>query len=433
MINRFLLLAFVVNMAISAPARAQTSFAPLAERLMPSVVNISTWQQEEKDTPDVKNDLLFASPDGRTALGSGFVISEDGYIATNYHVIESAQKISVVTFDNKVYEAEVSGTDAKTDIALIKIGTEVPLPAVEFGDSDRVKIGDWVLAIGNPFGLGSSVTAGIISAKSRDIDSGPYDDYLQTDASINQGNSGGPMFDMEGKLIGINTAIFSTVGNSVGVGFALPSNQAEWVLDELKNKGKVERSWLGITVKQTQTETGVSGLAVVSFADDIIAEQDNLQIGDIILSVNNQPVSTAKAFSLNVSKMPVGSSLELKIWRNGTITDIKTTTSLMPSERTDNQKAAVLQPKTGKEYPLLGLRLNELTVSEIFSGSEAADKGVQKGDILNKINDTKVYIADELDRQIEEAVLSGEPLRLEFISAENGEAYFAEISLKEQE
>ena len=299
MINRFLLLAFVVNMAISAPARAQTSFAPLAERLMPSVVNISTRQQEEKDTPDVKNDLLFASPDGRTALGSGFVISEDGYIATNYHVIEGAQKISVVTFDNKVYEAEVSGTDAKTDIALIKIGTEVPLPAVEFGDSDRVKIGDWVLAIGNPFGLGSSVTAGIISAKSRDIDSGPYDDYLQTDASINQGNSGGPMFDMEGKLIGINTAIFSTVGNSVGVGFALPSNQAEWVLDELKNKGKVERSWLGITVKQTQTETGVSGLAVVSFADDIIAEQDNLQIGDIILSVNNQPVSTAKAFSLN--------------------------------------------------------------------------------------------------------------------------------------
>lgn len=433
MIKRFLLLAFVVNIAISAPARAQTSFAPLAERLMPSVVNISTWQQEENDTPDVENDLLFASPDGRTALGSGFVISEDGYIATNYHVIEGAQKISVVTFDNKVYEAEVTGTDAKTDIALIKIGTEVPLPAVEFGDSDKVKIGDWVLAIGNPFGLGSSVTAGIISAKSRDIDSGPYDDYLQTDASINQGNSGGPMFDMEGKLIGINTAIFSTVGNSVGVGFALPSNQAEWVLDELKNKGKVERSWLGITVKQTQTETGVSGLAVVSFADDIVAEQEHLQVGDIILMFNGEEVSTAKAFSLNVSKMPVGGSLELKVWRNGKIMDIKTTTSLMPSEKTDNQKAAVLQSEVGKEYPLLGLRLNELTVSEVFSGSEAVDKGVQKGDILNKINDTKVYIADELDKQIEEAVLSGKPLRLEFISAENGETYFAEIVLKERE
>lgn len=433
MIKRFLLLAFVVNIAISAPARAQTSFAPLAERLMPSVVNISTWQQEENDTPDVENDLLFASPDGRTALGSGFVISEDGYIATNYHVIEGAQKISVVTFDNKVYEAEVTGTDAKTDIALIKIGTEVPLPAVEFGDSDKVKIGDWVLAIGNPFGLGSSVTAGIISAKSRDIDSGPYDDYLQTDASINQGNSGGPMFDMEGKLIGINTAIFSTVGNSVGVGFALPSNQAEWVLDELKNKGKVERSWLGITVKQTQTETGVSGLAVVSFADDIVAEQEHLQVGDIILMFNGEEVSTAKAFSLNVSKMPMGSSLELKVWRNGKIMDIKTTTSLMPSERTDNQKAAVLQSEAGKEYPLLGLRFNGLTVSEIFSGSEAADKGVQKGDILNKINDTKVYIADELDKQIEEAVLSGKSLRLEFISAENGETYFAEIVLKERE
>lgn len=432
MINRFLLLAFVVNMAISAPARAQTSFAPLAERLMPSVVNISTWQQEEKDTPDVENDLLFASPDGRTALGSGFTISEDGYIATNYHVIEGAQKISVVTFDNKVYEAEVIGTDAKTDIALIKIGTDAPLPAVEFGDSDKVRVGDWVLAIGNPFGLGSSVTAGIISAKSRDIDSGPYDDYLQTDASINQGNSGGPMFDMEGKLIGINTAIFSTVGNSVGVGFALPSNQAEWVLNELKNKGKVERSWLGITVKQAQTETGVSGLAVVSFADNIVAEQEHLQIGDIILMLNGEEVSTAKTFSLNVSKMPVGSSLELKVWRNGKIMDIKTSTSLMPSEKTDNQKTVIL-PKNGKKYPLLGLRLNELTVSEVFSGSEAEDKGVQKGDILNKINDTKIYVADELDKQIEEAVLSGEPLRLEFISADGGESYFAEFVLKKRE
>ena len=432
MITRFLLLAFFINVTTTVTVRAQTSFAPLAERLMPSVVNISTQQQEEQDNPDVQNNLLFASPDGRAALGSGFAVSADGYIATNYHVIEGAKKISVVTFDDKVYEAKVIGTDAKTDIALIKINNSDPMQPVDFGDSDKIRIGDWVLAIGNPFGLGSSVTAGIISAKSRDIESGPYDDYLQTDASINQGNSGGPMFDMNGKLIGINTAIFSTVGNSVGVGFALPSNQAKWVLEELKNKGKVERGWLGISVKQAKTETGISGLAIVSFADNKIAKQSPLQLGDIILSVNDMAISSAKDFSLSVSRMAKGTKLNLSIWRNGKITEVAVYVQQMPDEIPDNDKinnSFSDKQISSAQYDALGLYFDGFRVIQVMPGSEAAEKGIRSGDVLKRINGIAIYVTDELDRKIQEALISGEPLRLEFVSEESGEPYFVELSV----
>ena len=433
MIKKFLLLAFLVNVAASAEAVAQTSFAPLAERLMPSVVNISTKQQDTEDTPEVLDDLLFASADGRVALGSGFAISDDGYIATNYHVIEGAQKISVVTFDNKVYEARVIGTDIKTDIALIKIASQEPLLPIEFGDSDKVKIGDWVLAIGNPFGLGSSVTAGIISAKSRDIDSGPYDDYLQTDASINQGNSGGPMFDMEGKLIGINTAIFSTIGNSVGVGFALPSNQAKWVLEELKTKGKVERGWLGISVKSAKADSGVSGLAVLAFADDETAKISKLKVGDIIVELEGQPVGSAKAFSLQISQKHQGDVVNLKIWRGGNMESVKADVMLMPDEKkTDimtisSEDSSENNLHLGKNYPALGFNMQDLKVTYVMPESEAFKKGVRDGDVLKKVNGRIVYIADELEYQIDDSKLSGEPLRLEFESGENQENYFVEI------
>ncbi len=433
MIKKFLLLAFLVNVAASAEAVAQTSFAPLAERLMPSVVNISTKQQDTEDTPEVLDDLLFASADGRVALGSGFAISDDGYIATNYHVIEGAQKISVVTFDNKVYEARVIGTDIKTDIALIKIASQEPLLPIEFGDSDKVKIGDWVLAIGNPFGLGSSVTAGIISAKSRDIDSGPYDDYLQTDASINQGNSGGPMFDMEGKLIGINTAIFSTIGNSVGVGFALPSNQAKWVLEELKTKGKVERGWLGISVKSAKADSGVSGLAVLAFADDETAKISKLKVGDIIVELEGQPVGSAKAFSLQISQKHQGDVVNLKIWRGGNMESVKADVMLMPDEKKTDimtispEDSSENNLHLGKNYPALGFNMQDLKVTYVMPESEAFKKGVRDGDVLKKVNGRIVYIADELEYQIDDSKLSGEPLRLEFESGENQENYFVEI------
>lgn len=433
MIKKFLLLAFLVNVAASAEAVAQTSFAPLAERLMPSVVNISTKQQDTEDTPEVLDDLLFASADGRVALGSGFAISDDGYIATNYHVIEGAQKISVVTFDNKVYEARVIGTDIKTDIALIKIASQEPLLPIEFGDSDKVKIGDWVLAIGNPFGLGSSVTAGIISAKSRDIDSGPYDDYLQTDASINQGNSGGPMFDMEGKLIGINTAIFSTIGNSVGVGFALPSNQAKWVLEELKTKGKVERGWLGISVKSAKADSGVSGLAVLAFADDETAKISKLKVGDIIVELEGQPVGSAKAFSLQISQKHQGDVVNLKIWRGGNMESVKADVMLMPDEKKTDIMTVSPEDSSennlhlGKNYPALGFNMQDLKVTYVMPESEAFKKGVRDGDVLKKVNGRIVYVADELEYQIDDSKLSGEPLRLEFESGENQENYFVEI------
>ena len=233
------------------------SFADLVEQLSPSVVNISTTPKDENTEPHNEflngttsdSDIFSSSPSGHVALGSGFILDEEGYILTNSHVIENASEITVILHDNTPLAAVLVGTDKKTDLALIKVDTNRKLTPVKFGDSDKIRVGDWILAIGNPFGLGGSVTAGIISAKSRDIASGPYDNFIQTDASINQGSSGGPMFNLQGEVIGINTAIFSTTGGSMGIGFAIPANQAHFVIKQLKEQGKVTRGWIGIKIQ----------------------------------------------------------------------------------------------------------------------------------------------------------------------------------------
>jgi len=413
------------------PSKAQMSFAPLAEKVMPSVVNISTRVKETPDTPDIINNLLFTGADGLTALGSGFIVKDNGFIVTNRHVIEQAGKISVITADGTAYAAQIAGVDLLTDLALIKIDPQAPLLPIEFGDSDQVRIGDWVLAVGNPFGLGSSVSAGIISAKSRDIESGLYDNYLQTDAAINQGNSGGPLFDTNGKLIGINTVIFSTTGNSVGIGFALPANEARWVINQLLEKGKVERSWLGIAVKPTKTDDQRQGLLITSFETDELPQKNNLQIGDIILAYNDQPVTSAKAFSAAISRLPASSSLQLTIWQNGKISDITVTTGLMPDPEPVMpdlpQTSAPLETK-GRYVQALNFYLNDFTVSHIENGSEAAVKGVKSGDKLLKAGGVNLITMDELKRQIEEASLGNKLLRLDFEDAE-GNPYFVELTV----
>lgn len=425
------------------PCHAQTSFAPLAEKLMPSVVNISSQQQDTEDEPGVVNDLLFSAPDGRVALGSGFIVSADGYIVTNRHVIEKASKISVIGFDNQEYEAQVIGDDIKTDVAVIKIMPQKPLLPVEFGDSDKIKVGDWILAIGNPFGLGSSVTAGIISAKSRDIDSGPYDNYLQTDASINQGNSGGPMFDMDGRLIGINTAIFSSSGNSVGIGFALPVNQARWVVEQLRQNGKVERAWLGIAVKPIKVSDNLSGLVVTAFEDENIGLGNGLQLGDVILQLNGVPAISAKEFSLQVAQMAPETEVQLQLWRNGEIISQKARTgrmiepeheiempdpqSVSPRLNVENKTMESESATAGKFYPQLRLTLNGLTVVKVEEGSEAALKGVKSGDAIVKAGNLNITSPEDLHFHMQEAVLSATPLRLDFQDGETGEGYFVEI------
>ncbi|MBQ7303465.1 MAG: trypsin-like peptidase domain-containing protein [Alphaproteobacteria bacterium] len=259
-------LVFCLSLIVSCKVNAQTSFAPLVEELMPAVVSISTNVAHKNDAPDVHDDLIYENYQ-REILGSGFVFSDDGYIVTNAHVISDADTISVITNENDSYNADIVGIDEKTDIALIKVNADKKLNSVVLGNSDEVNVGDWVLAIGNPFGLGNSVTAGIISAKSRDIGDNSYNDYFQTDASINQGNSGGPMFNINGEVIGINSAIFSASGNGVGVGFALPSNDVAWIINQLKNNKKVVRSWLGIELKPVKTKNNVYGLVITSAVD----------------------------------------------------------------------------------------------------------------------------------------------------------------------
>ncbi|MGE5269872.1 MAG: trypsin-like peptidase domain-containing protein, partial [Thiohalocapsa sp.] len=262
------------GLRLSAGARpAPDSFADLAEQLLPSVVNVSTTQtlkpeQKERlgkhfppgspfeeffkdffDRNSQRGDSPHAKPRKATSLGSGFIIDQTGYIVTNNHVIADADAITVNLHDDTSLKAELVGRDTKTDVAVLKVKTDKKLVAVRWGDSEKARVGDWVLAIGNPFGLGGSVTAGILSARQRDINSGPYDDFLQTDAAINRGNSGGPMFNMDGEVIGINTAIYSPSGGSVGIGFAIPSDTAKNVIAQLKEKGHVTRGWLGVSIQ----------------------------------------------------------------------------------------------------------------------------------------------------------------------------------------
>lgn len=429
MMFRPLIAALLAGVCAVGSAKAQTSFSPLVEKVMPSVVNISARQQEAEDAPEVQNNLVFDEQEKRFGLGSGFVVSSDGYIATNRHVIEQADAITVITNNQKEYQATLVGQDLQTDLALIKIEPDEPLSAVVFGDSDKIKVGDWVLAAGNPFGLGSSVSAGIISAKSRDIGSGYYDNYLQTDAAINQGNSGGPLFDMNGALVGVNTAIFSTTGNSVGVGFALPSNQAEWVLAKLKTGGKVERGWLGITIKSAQAQDGAKGLAVVSLQDENLALMNGLQVGDMIVALNDAQVTSVNDFVVKIAQMPVESIIKLTVWRAGEIVDINAVTSLMPEAKTPQNQRLKAVNEPVEKYNKLGLIFNGLRVMAVKSGSDAAQKGVKAGDVLLKINGIAVYVPDEIERRIAEAELSGEQLKLDFNDPRTDEEYFVECAV----
>ena len=291
--------------AAAFPVRAQygfPSFADLAEKLIPTVVNISTIQQPDQINIPAEGSNgggeYYDPLEGRVALGSGFIISEDGYIITNYHVIENAEVVNVVLFDNTEVEADIIGGDEKTDIALIKIEPPFELDKVTFGDSDAIRVGDWVLAIGNPFGLGGSVTAGIVSAKSRDIAAGPYDNFIQTDAAINQGSSGGPMFNTKGEVIGINSALFSTSGNNMGIGFAIPINIVEWIVKQLEQSGEVKRGWIGIRVQPNSKNLARSlnlkdsqGIIVSGISENGPAAKAGLQAGDVIISLGQTEIN----------------------------------------------------------------------------------------------------------------------------------------------
>ena len=331
-----LVLPFFLNFCVNTYAKVPESFADLAEKLMPSVVNISTTQtvvtksnpfpgfQFPPGSPFEDMFKEFGVPKERqtSALGSGFIISKDGIVVTNNHVIQDAEDIIVRVNGDKEYKAKVIGADPLSDIAILKLDTNDNFVPVEFGNSDKARIGDWVIAIGNPFGLGGTVTSGIISARNRSIGLSRYEDYIQTDASINSGNSGGPLFDINGDVIGINTAILGRSG-SIGIGFAIPSNSAKTVIDQLIEFGETKRGWLGVRIQNVTKEISdvenlgePRGALVVSVAQNSPSDKAGVKAGDIILEFNSEKIQEMKELPMIVAKTEVGKKVDVKIWRN---------------------------------------------------------------------------------------------------------------------
>ncbi len=420
------------------PAAAQnlSSFADLVEKLQPSVVNISTTHlpgdEEGSDeslgivspNPQIQDYFSPHNPQ-QVSLGSGFIVDESGYIVTNYHVIDKAQEISVTLADERMLKAEVIGSDAKTDLALIKINTADKLPAAKLGNSDDIRVGDWIIAIGNPFGLGGSVTAGIVSAKSRDIEAGSYDNFIQTDASINQGSSGGPMFNIKGEVIGINSAIYSTTGGSMGIGFAAPINLAKFVIAELKSKGKVERGWLGIKIQPNSTAISESvsqeapaGIVVTSVMEESPARKAGIEAGDILLRLNGSVIDDPKTFSRQIAETPAGTEIRLDVWRDKKSFAQKLKVELMPEApktqpsrlRLSGQEEekplglgfAAVSPELIEKYQLEA-DSRGVVVTEVVPGSDAEIKGIKPGDLITEIDKKAVLDVQDVQTSIEDA------------------------------
>ena len=460
---------FLFAVTLCAPAKAQygfPSFADLAERLLPTVVNISTLQQTEKlDMPladDTDGETAAAqtddddTPDVRQALGSGFIIDERGYIITNYHVIENASAINVVLFDNTEVEAEIVGGDEKTDLALIKIEPPFELDKVVFGNSDDLRIGDWVLSIGNPFGLGGSVSAGIVSAKSRDIAAGPYDNFIQTDASINQGSSGGPMFNMKGEVIGINTALFSTTGANMGVGFAIPINTAGWIAGQLEKNGKVKRGWIGVTVKTNSKETARSldlqdnqGVIISSITENSPAEKAGINVGDVVMSLGNTEINNSKDFSRLIAESKIGENISLILLRNGKVITQSITIEEMPAapQITASKNPQNMSDNDQMTYEI-GIKMREITpeilqqfnlpkatlglfVEGVEANSDAAKQGIKQGDIVLKIDKQDVYTTDTALDYIKEARREGKRPLMLMLQDTEGAIITVSVKLKE--
>lgn len=462
-------------------AQALPSFADLVEKLQPSVVNISTTHKPQEDSsneemlgiestnPRIKDYFNPQNPQ-QLSLGSGFIIDGDGYIITNNHVIDQAEEITVTLADNRQLTARLVGRDGKTDIALIKVEASEKLPAVKLGDSDKIRVGDWVLAIGNPFGLGGSVTAGIVSAKSRDIEAGPYDNFIQTDASINQGSSGGPMFNLDGEVIGINTAIFSTNGGSMGIGFAVPVNLTHFVIEQLKSKGKVERGWIGIKIQPNSGDIAHSlsqqaqrGVIVSSVSEGSSAKAAGIEAGDIILSFDGQPIDDTKNFSRMVAETEVGKTINLEIWRDKQIRKISLPVMLMPEEpslykeaKEENRDTAPLVETVPERQnapdgliDALEISVADLTpeilnkyslsndargvvVTGVVPGSDAELKGLSVGRLITQIDKKAIFDINDVKTYVNDAKIENNRPVLLLVNDNNVPHYVA-VKLKSNE
>ena len=368
------------------------------------------------------------------SLGAGIIIGADGYVVTNAHVCENAEKITVITSDDTEYAADLIGADVKTDIALLKVQHPQGFEPAKFTDSDKTRVGNQVFAIGNPFGLGNSVSLGIISAKERDIEKGPYDNFIQTDTAINQGNSGGPLFNTEGEIVGMNTAIFSTDGKNMGVGFATPANIVRWVAEELKQNGKVVRGWLGIGVQKVNPE---NKLAIASLIEGSPAETAGLKVGDVLEKVSDFTLNNPRLFSLKVAQSKPDSELSITITRDGEPLEFVVKVAEMPSDKTNsidktgktsNEKpdydALHLdeeQVKSAVDFVDLGFKAyydeeqKYFAVVDVKPDSEAYRKGIRAGDRFKTIDGKQIFGIADLQTKIKQATDNGKAT-LQFIS-----------------
>jgi serine protease Do len=452
--------------ALLAPAGAPSAkpapdgFADLAAKLLPAVVNVSTTQTIKGDKPNARTgpdipqfppgspfEEFFkdffdhnqprgkpdALPRHATSLGSGFIVDASGLVVTNNHVIADADDITVTLHDDTNLKAEVVGRDTKVDIALLRVKPTKPLIAVKFGDSDGTRVGDWVLAIGNPFGLGGTVTAGILSARAREINAGPYDDFLQTDASINKGNSGGPMFNMAGEVIGINTAIYSPSGGSIGIGFAIPANLAKPVVDQLKEFGHARRGWLGVNIQSVTDEIAESlgldkpkGALIASVRDGGPAQVAGIQPGDVVLTFDGKDVTDMRHLPRIVAETPIDKNVKVGVWRKRK----ELAFEVKVGELAEDDQQAAVSPKQQPPAPIvgavtaLGLSMANLTpelrerfslsedsagvvVTEVAPDSPASEKGMRAGDVIVEVAQEEVKNPGQITEKIDEAKKAG--------------------------
>ena len=443
---------------------APATFADLADRLLPMVVNIATTQTLKPlpsapglpnippDSPlaDLFKNFLGAGPNQPrhvTSLGSGFIIDPSGFIVTNNHVIEGAEQISVTLNDGSTLIAKLVGRDEKTDLALLKVVPRKPLPAAHFGNSDAARIGDWVIAIGNPFGLGSTVTAGIVSARNRDIEAGPYDNYIQTDAPINRGNSGGPLFDMNGNVVGVNSAIYSPSGGSVGIAFSIPSNLVKDVTNQLRQFGQARRGWIGVHIQQPTPDIveakglpSASGALISDVAPNGPAARGGIQSGDFIVGFDGKPVTDSRSFSRLVADTAIGKTVGVDLYRHGKRMTLRLTVQRLAEGNAPPPKAPPAPPPP--KVTMLGLSLlaidgaarqqfhipgniQGVLVTGVAANSPADDKNVRAGDVIVQVQDVPVRAPGDVAKQVDAARKAGKAVVAMLIKRGNESAYVA--------
>jgi len=467
-------------LTVSHAARGPDSIADVAEKVIDAVVNISTSQKvEARNSPmpqlpnDPQLDELFRdffnrrgapgdpqnrerSPRRVNSLGSGFIIDPSGIVVTNNHVISEADEITVILNDGTRLKAELIGKDQKTDLALLRVKPDKPLTAVKFGESEKLRLGEWVIAIGNPFSLGGSVTAGIVSARNRDINSGPYDNYIQTDASINRGNSGGPLFNLDGEVVGINTAIISPSGGSIGIGFAVPAKTAVPVIDQLRQFGETRRGWLGVRIQQVTDEIAESlnikpprGALVAGVDDKGPAKPSGIEPGDVIVKFDGKEIKEMRDLPRVVADTPVGKQTPVVVIRKGK----EETKTVTLGRLEDGEKVAAAEPKNGGVpdqnvvKKTLGIELanmsgdlrkrynikdtvNGVVITGIDASSPAADKRLSPGDVIIEIAQEAVANTDDFQAKVDKLKKDGRRSALLLIAGADGELRFVALSLQ---